>query len=739
MGQAMAAASSPGSAPSFALPGNLRSGLGAPVKMVSTSVSSSCNFGRRSAAGPANVDASASLERLSTSLLPSAAAAAFCVQRRRRKQRLIKIIARAAEDSPAAPAEEKEVDAPSDEGTDGQEDDAPSGEDTKNMEAKFRKKLEKIQAARGRHKRILAPPVVPVDYEDEDLDFDDPEEMIFGDRVPFRDLGVQDERLLKALDKLGYTQSTKIQAAAIPMALSYDRRAVILCGETGSGKTLSYLIPAFEFVLQKPERPRTGKAAACPVALIVVPSPELGVQVAMVANQIASAIIGRKVSVFSTRAGWPKRVPDIMITTPGAAATALAPCMSEDEVNRRVALGRINNCEIIIFDECDQLVGGGVLFANMKTVMTAMAAALPDKPREVLPEAQVFFPGGTPVEVLDEDTLRWKKALAWPENNGTFFIRYAPEEQPDSETRSEHYCSRNRIRGPGIALLVNEGPRFMGCCATLPNYKRSTYLLGHNKDIQNNQLYNSGQGSPEWVLKRWFPNSIRIESPWIHRRHPCILQQDWIYIEGEAKAGNVRRIQDRVAKTIELLKEQGPDVRTLVFVNTPQNALVAESAMRNNGLDVTSCHNGIAFFERLEALKDFATGKVPVLVCTDAYARGLDLPICRHVIQLEFASNSVDHLHRVGRTARAGRKSKVTNLWGDGDAPLRDMILQAPAMGLDGAILRRYGWRGRMRRTRKQMKKQEMAYTEMRKEAREAREGLRSRADQWDEKAYRSR
>ena len=47
-------------------------------------------------------------------------------------------------------------------------------------------------------------------------------------------------------------------------------------------------------------------------------------------------------------------------------------------------------------------------------------------------------------------------------------------------------------------------------------------------------------------------------------------------------------------------------------------------------------------------------GSAPILICTDLAARGIDFSEVEHVIQLEFAASTIDHLHRVGRTARAG-------------------------------------------------------------------------------------
>ena len=63
------------------------------------------------------------------------------------------------------------------------------------------------------------------------------------------------------------------------------------------------------------------------------------------------------------------------------------------------------------------------------------------------------------------------------------------------------------------------------------------------------------------------------------------------------------------------------------------------------------------------SLQAFREGRVRVLVCTDAAARGLDLPAVRHVVQAEFALNVVAHLHRIGRASRAGRPGRATNMY----------------------------------------------------------------------------
>lgn len=71
-----------------------------------------------------------------------------------------------------------------------------------------------------------------------------------------------------------------------------------------------------------------------------------------------------------------------------------------------------------------------------------------------------------------------------------------------------------------------------------------------------------------------------------------------------------------------------------------------------------------------------------ILVCTDIAARGLDTSWVGHVILFDFPFNPIDYLHRVGRTARAGRAGKVTALVSKGDQVLANAIAEAHQKGL---------------------------------------------------------
>jgi superfamily II DNA/RNA helicase len=77
------------------------------------------------------------------------------------------------------------------------------------------------------------------------------------------------------------------------------------------------------------------------------------------------------------------------------------------------------------------------------------------------------------------------------------------------------------------------------------------------------------------------------------------------------------------------------------------------------GLNVLKYHKKMLPGVREDALQQLREREGWVLVCTDAAARGIDFGGVRHIIQADFPSNSLDFLHRIGRTGRAGRCEPV--------------------------------------------------------------------------------
>ena len=102
----------------------------------------------------------------------------------------------------------------------------------------------------------------------------------------------------------------------------------------------------------------------------------------------------------------------------------------------------------------------------------------------------------------------------------------------------------------------------------------------------------------------------------------------------------------------ELAAERG---LTLVFVRTQRGADRLAKALSTRGFRAGCLHGGMSQPQRERALDRFARGTNDVLVATDVAARGLDLEGITHVINFDAPADEKAYVHRVGRTARAGR------------------------------------------------------------------------------------
>jgi superfamily II DNA/RNA helicase len=110
---------------------------------------------------------------------------------------------------------------------------------------------------------------------------------------------------------------------------------------------------------------------------------------------------------------------------------------------------------------------------------------------------------------------------------------------------------------------------------------------------------------------------------------------------------------DKVETLIGLLRAE-PGL-ALVFVRTKRGADRLVTKLRARGVDAVGMHGDLSQQQRERALARFEAGKVSTLVATDVAARGLDVENIAHVINYDPPNEDKDYVHRVGRTARAGK------------------------------------------------------------------------------------
>ncbi|KAE9242215.1 DEAD-box ATP-dependent RNA helicase 28 [Phytophthora fragariae] len=101
---------------------------------------------------------------------------------------------------------------------------------------------------------------------------------------------------------------------------------------------------------------------------------------------------------------------------------------------------------------------------------------------------------------------------------------------------------------------------------------------------------------------------------------------------------------------------------TIVFMETKSHAHRMMIIFGLAGIKAAELHGNLMQRERLEALQKFRDGTVDILLCTDIAARGIDVRGVHAVINYEMPKDITTYVHRVGRTARAGRNGRAVTL-----------------------------------------------------------------------------
>lgn len=96
--------------------------------------------------------------------------------------------------------------------------------------------------------------------------------------------------------------------------------------------------------------------------------------------------------------------------------------------------------------------------------------------------------------------------------------------------------------------------------------------------------------------------------------------------------------------------------------------------LKEYGYDTDLIHGGLSQGHRNRVVRNFREGTIRVLVATDLLARGIDVPHVDHVINFDLPFQAEDFLHRIGRTARAGRSGSALTFVTSADAKMYQKI-----------------------------------------------------------------
>jgi ATP-dependent RNA helicase DDX49/DBP8 len=134
---------------------------------------------------------------------------------------------------------------------------------------------------------------------------------------------------------------------------------------------------------------------------------------------------------------------------------------------------------------------------------------------------------------------------------------------------------------------------------------------------------------------------------------PSTLSQQFVLVPSYVKEAYLYSI---------LTHEENEKKSAIVFVNRTTTAEVLRRTLQKLDIRATSLHSEMPQSERLNALGRFRAEAARVLIATDVASRGLDIPVVQMVINFDIPADADDYVHRVGRTARAGRNGESISI-----------------------------------------------------------------------------
>lgn len=169
------------------------------------------------------------------------------------------------------------------------------------------------------------------------------------------------------------------------------------------------------------------------------------------------------------------------------------------------------------------------------------------------------------------------------------------------------------------------------------------------------------------------PEMVKVEST----HDTSSIQQYFYKVEGT-------EARDRA---LELLLLHHQPESAVVFCNTKKEVQSVAEDLHHKGFSVVELHGDLEQRDRDQALVQFANKSISILVATDVAARGLDVDNLDAVFNFELSRDPEVHVHRIGRTGRAGSKGLAFSFFSDSEMHRVAMIDEYMDMPIEPAKL----------------------------------------------------
>ncbi|MBI2449003.1 DEAD/DEAH box helicase [Candidatus Pacearchaeota archaeon] len=158
----------------------------------------------------------------------------------------------------------------------------------------------------------------------------------------------------------------------------------------------------------------------------------------------------------------------------------------------------------------------------------------------------------------------------------------------------------------------------------------------------------------EYLARKYMKNSKLISAE--NHVDPLLLRQYYYDVPG----------RNKFSLFVHLLKNDRTNL-VIVFCNTRHNVDFLSRNLRKQGINARSLHGGLTQSRRNNIMDMFRASDINVLVASDVAARGLDIKNVSHVYNYDMPKTQDEYIHRIGRTARAGKEGKAISVVSERD------------------------------------------------------------------------
>ena len=426
------------------------------------------------------------------------------------------------------------------------------------------------------------------------------------------------------LNKAGLKRPTEIQKLAMPELI--EGNSAVLLAETGSGKTFAYTLPLMSQVAAPGRGGTKVSGRCCPAMIIIVPNVELARQVSKMAELC---------SIWCQRTDFDLPAPTVFSIF-GKEKKLLKPTSLKQRRNT-------NN-------------------RNRKYVPTSSrkSSKAGNKGNKIIGDLEEAIPEFRRADVLISTPAR---LLALAKDEWVLFgrLKHFVVDECD-EMLSRGFADDVKSL---IDLTYGENADGINKFGAKVQYVFAAATLKDSEPI-----FESFQGELSWISTGYFGKL----HPQLEQEVVEILSEeetDTVVAKEDNYDDDIEGAQQRRQKIIRSRKNKAlmevlrkrKEYKSLVFANSPEEAdeiveYLNKENYQENGEGTLGMYS-MAFHgkakERGVVLDDFISGDLKVCVCTDLAARGIDFPELHHVVHYSLADSAAIHIHRTGRTARAGQ------------------------------------------------------------------------------------